>query len=245
MENKQILKVLVGSRSHGLHNESSDYDYRGVFVVPTSRLLSLGNSKKQTSWIEGKIDDTSWELEKFLLMATKSNPSVLEVFMSPSAYYDNNPNSECTLELFRCTHCLGKQLRSLFPHVWNSNDVKNAFISYGHNQRKKFFKDISLREDDPDYDMGRAPKYATAYLRVLYNAVQLLNTGTFSMDTVETPIFDTLKRFRVGEYEIGEVIQVCSEWEDKVNEAFENNPDKETNLEPINEFLLKVRKENW
>ena len=38
---KEILKVLVGSRAHELHNKNSDYDYRGVFVLPTSEIFSL------------------------------------------------------------------------------------------------------------------------------------------------------------------------------------------------------------
>src|SRR2546429_619841 len=117
-----ILKTIVGSQAHGLANENSDYDYRGVFVVPTSEILRIGGSVKETNWIEGNEDDTSWEIGKFLLMATKCNPTVLETFLAP----------------VKTSSPLGDELRTLFPHVWNSNDVKNAFIGYGINQRKKF-----------------------------------------------------------------------------------------------------------
>lgn len=221
----QILKVIVGSQAHGLANENSDYDYRGVFVVPTPRLLLeefLPSSErlKHTSWIEGKEDDTSWEIGKFLLMATKCNPTVLETFLAPQT----TPRT-----------ALGFELQQLFPHVWNSTDVKNAFIGYGLNQRKKFF-------DNKD---SRAPKYATAYLRVLYNAWELLSTGTFSVDLHGSPVYEQCKRFKAGDYQVGEVIQACFEWETKVLEAYKQNPDKQTNLEPINRFLLKVRKEFW
>jgi predicted nucleotidyltransferase len=81
---KQILKVLVGSRAHDLYTEDSDYDYRGVFIYPTREILALRPPKDQTSWLEGKTDDTSWELHKFLVMACQCNPSVLEVFKSRS-----------------------------------------------------------------------------------------------------------------------------------------------------------------
>lgn len=138
---KKILKVLVGSRAHGLHNEDSDHDYRGVFIQPTSEILKLGKTKRHTSWIEGKIDDTSWELGHFLQMAVKCNPTILEVFLSPI----EEETEDC------------KELRALFPHVWNSNDVKNAFIGYGLNQRKKFL-------DGKD---NRPNKFAAAYLRSL------------------------------------------------------------------------------
>lgn len=217
--NKKILKVLVGSRAHGLHNESSDYDYRGVFVIPTSELLQLGPVKKHTSWIQGNIDDTSWELGKFLHLSSKCNPTILETFLSPVI--------EETEE--------GKELRALFPYVWNSTDVKNAFIGYGLNQRKKFFKNQD----------NRAPKYATAFLRTLYNAHQLLTTGTFTINITESPIFEQLKRFKAGDYEIGEVIQTCYEWQTKVELAYKANPNKKADLGKINEFLLKIRKNNW
>jgi predicted nucleotidyltransferase len=35
----------------------SDMDIRGVFVVPTSEILSLGYKEKSTSWIEGEKED--------------------------------------------------------------------------------------------------------------------------------------------------------------------------------------------
>lgn len=226
---KEILKVIVGSQAHGLANENSDYDYRGVFVVPTSEMLKIGgDAPKNTQWIEGNNDDTSWEIGKFLMMATKSNPTVLETFLAPEAYKG---------ELKRKTGGVywGHELRELFPYVWNSNDVKNAFIGYGLNQRKKFF-------DNKD---NRAPKYATAYLRTLYNAWELLSTGTFSVNLKDSPVYEQCKRFKAGDYTHGEVIQACFEWETKVLEAYKQNPDKKINLEPVNEFLLKVRKEMW
>jgi uncharacterized protein len=220
MNKVQILKVIVGSQAHGIATEKSDYDYRGVFVVPTSDLLKIGNdSIKHTAWIEGKEDDTSWEIGKFLLMATKCNPTVLETFLAP----------------VKEAHPLGDELRALFPYIWNSADVKDAFIGYGENQRKKFF-------DNKD---KRAPKYATAYLRVLYNCWELLTTGTFQVNLTDTPVYELCKRFKNGDFSYGEVIDACWEWEQKVKKAFDENPDKQTDLEPVNEFLLKVRKELW
>ena len=221
----QILKVLVGSHAHGLAGPDSDRDYRGVFVIPTSELLSIGPKKDETHWIEGEQDDTSWEIGKFLLMATKSNPTVLETFLAPT-----HPKG-----LILKDALYGQELQELFPYIWNSRDVMNAFIGYGVNQRKKFF-------DNKD---KRAPKYACAYLRVLYNAYQLLSTGTFSVDLTGSPVYEHCKRFKAGEYTPGEVINECFKWETEVIKAYKTNPDKETNLEPVNEFLLKVRKEFW
>lgn len=218
---KTILKVLVGSQAHGLATPESDFDYRGVFALPTSQILSLGSKLQTTSWIEGKDDDTSWELSHFLHLATHCNPTILEVFLSPVIEEDE----------------WGEELRSLFPHVWNSQGVMNAFIGYGLNQRKKF-----LDEKDK-----RPHKYAAAYLRSLYNAWELLMTQTFTVKIADTEIGPTVRRFKNGEYTFGEVINVCREWEQRIYKVidYKNYTPKETNLAPINDFLLRYRKANW
>lgn len=224
MENKiTILKVVVGSVAHGLANKKSDIDYRGVYVLPTSEILKVGPHLKQTFWKEGDGDDeTSWELQHFLFLATKSNPTILETFLAPIA----NPQDH---------QGFADGVRSLFPYVWSSLAVKNAFIGYGNNQRKKF-----LANQD-----NRAPKYAAAYLRTLYNAWELLTTGTFTVRIADTDVGPTVRRYKEGDFTVGEVIQTCLEWQEAVEMAYESSPKKETDLGPINDFLLRVRKEFW
>lgn len=216
---RTILKVLVGSKAHGLATPESDNDYRGVFVQPTTELLKIGGVTQQTSWIEGKEDDTSWEIGKFLLMATKCNPTIMEVFKAPLIEANN----------------YGQALRNLFPYVWNSRYVMDAYVGYGLNQRKKFLDRVD----------GREHKYACAYLRSLYNGWELLSTGTFSMDLSKTPIYSVAKRFKNGDYKMGEVIDQCMYWDDRVKEAYKLNPDKKTDLNKVNEFLLQVRGGHW
>lgn len=217
---KQLFSALVGSRAHGLANEDSDYDYRGVFMVPTSQLLTLNAPKQRTHWEHGTEDDVSWEVGWFLGLATKCNPTILETFRSPQI---NQEDGRAILIL------------SLFPYVWSSRGVYDAFRGYGASQRKKFL-------DDKD---GRAPKYATAYLRTLYNAWELLTTGTFHVDMTESSVFETLQRFRRGEFEIGEVIQICADMEKKVEAAYLANPDKQTDFDLVNQTLLNIRQGYW
>lgn len=217
--NEVLFKVVVGSQAHCLATPKSDWDYRGVFVTPTRDIISIGKHNDQTSWIEGKEDDASWEVGKFLNLATKCNPTILEAFLAPQVEHS----------------MFGDKVRDLFSNVWNSKDVMNSFIGYGLNQRKKFLDDKDNRKD----------KYATAYLRTLYNAQELLLTGTFSVDMRPTEIFDTLKRFKAGDYEIGEVIDLCFKWEKKVKDAFEKNPDKKTDLDKVNSLLQDIRYFYW
>lgn len=243
--NYAILKVLVGSRAHGLASEQSDWDYRGVFVAPTRDLLSLGAKPQQTVWIEADKslavieghkdahDNTAWELGHFLNLAVHCNPSILEVFAAPVVETDCQvPGGES----------FGLALRALFPCVWHPKGVRDAFVGYGLNQRKKFL-------DGKD---GRGAKYACAYLRTLFQAWWLLAVGVLPIDLrplaardeVARDVYETLQRWRRGEYTRGEVVDRCCDWQGWVErsaEACEHRQD----LGPVNEFLLDVRRRCW
>jgi predicted nucleotidyltransferase len=220
-----LLKVLTGSRAHGLADADSDYDYRGVFVVPTAALLSITQEKpRQTSWIEGesgpegKEDATAWEVGHFLHLALQCNPTILEVFRAPV--------KELTEE--------GAALRALFPSVWSPKRVRDAFVGYGINQRKKFL-------DDKD---ARAAKYASAYLRTLYQASVLLETGDLPVDLTGSPVYKTLRAWRTGVFRKGEVIDACAEWTERVDAAFarcHHEPDPAA----VDTWLLALRRRTW
>src|SRR5579875_946101 len=79
---KILTKVLVGSRLHGLNTASSDYDYRGIHVHDLQDVLSPFKTLKNTTWIEGDEDNTSYELADFCKQATHGNATILEVFFS-------------------------------------------------------------------------------------------------------------------------------------------------------------------
>ncbi len=219
MENKIILKVLVGSHAHGLANKKSDYDYRAVYVQPTSQILSLNHNYKANSWIEGVEDNTAYEIGHFLFLATKCNPTILEVFRAPVKFANED----------------GVKLRSLFEHVWEPKRSYDAFCGYGLNQRKKFLDRKDNRQD----------KYACAYGRTLYHLVQLLETGNFDTKIPEGEIRDTLLKFKKGKYLMGDVINFCEDWTNRAKIALEKCKEKKTDIEKINNFLLDIRKKYW
>jgi len=216
---KLILKVLCGSHAHGLASKSSDYDYRGVYVQPTSEILSLGHKYKANDWVEGEEDNTAYEIGHFLHLATKCNPTIMEVFKAPVKYANED----------------GVKLRSLFPDIWDSKRCYDAFTGYGLNQRKKFLDKKDNRQD----------KYACAYARTLYHLVELLTKGDFEVKIPDGEIKDTLMKFKKGKYLMGDVINFCEEWHQKAKEALERCKEKHTDLEKVNMFLLNIRKKYW
>lgn len=223
---KNILTTLVGSRAHGLHTEQSDYDWRGVFINPTSEILSIGKDCKQTSWIEGKEDDTRYEVSQFLYLATKCNPSILEVMVAPVK------EEETTEE--------GMELRSLFPKIWEPKRVMDAFCGYAHNQEKKF---LVGRE-------GRQQKFCVAYIRSLWQCHVLLTSGVLPVKVWDESLRQDLLRWKNGPIPtpaiIGEVMEKAAGFKELIKAAYDKcDQAKKCDMEAVNEFLLKVRKNNW
>lgn len=228
MSHPLILKVLVGSRAHGLHHEGSDYDYRGVFVQPTRTLplIALDGKHTTTDWVEGRKveeagsfrDDTAWEIAHFLKLAVACNPSILEVFTAPIQQSSED----------------GDALRELFDSVWEPQLVANAAIGYGENQRTKM-----LAEKD-----RKPEKFAVAYLRTLIQAEWLLRTGVLLSELVRHPEFQTLLLFRNRIGSPGQVIDKCTEWTWRVREAADQCSHK-ANRAAVDDFLLQIRWKHW
>lgn len=214
---KEILRVLVGSRAHGLAEKDSDYDYRAVYVDPTSEILKIGHNYKGSSWCEGEEDNTAYEIGHFLNLATRCNPTILEIFKAPQVIANHD----------------GQQLINLFPYVWNPVDAFNAFVGYGLNQRKKFLDKKDNRQD----------KFACAYIRSLVNLLSLLVTGDFDIEVSEV-VKPYLIKYRNGDYRIGEVIDKAEEITEICKEKLEGCK-HEPNINKVNDFLLQIRKKYW
>src|SRR5206468_3120421 len=81
LESFIIYRCVVGSRAYGLDDDASDTDRRGIYLPPADLHWSLYGMPEQ---IEDDITrDTYWELQKFLLLALKANPNVLECLNTP------------------------------------------------------------------------------------------------------------------------------------------------------------------
>jgi hypothetical protein len=76
-----ILRCIVGARAYGLAQDGSDGDRRGIYLPPADLHWSLLGVPEQ---LENRATgECCWELEKFLRMALKANPYILECLYSP------------------------------------------------------------------------------------------------------------------------------------------------------------------
>ncbi|GAA5514219.1 hypothetical protein Dcar01_02973 [Deinococcus carri] len=72
-------RCVVGSRAFGLDTSESDTDLRGFYLPPARDHWSLAGVPEQLEFGE----EVYWEAQKFVLLALKANPNVLEVLHSP------------------------------------------------------------------------------------------------------------------------------------------------------------------
>ncbi|MEY2881847.1 MAG: hypothetical protein RLZZ15_4227 [Verrucomicrobiota bacterium] len=81
LESCIIFRCVVGSRAYGLETDSSDTDLRGIYLAPLDMHLSLFGAPEQFE--DNGAQSCYWELQKFLVMALKANPNILECLYSP------------------------------------------------------------------------------------------------------------------------------------------------------------------
>ena len=81
LESFIIYRCVVGSRAYGLDNDKSDTDRRGIYLAPAELEWSLFGAPEQFE--DNATQSCYWELQKFLTMALKANPNILECLYSP------------------------------------------------------------------------------------------------------------------------------------------------------------------
>lgn len=166
---KLICKILVGSRLHGLHTPDSDYDYRGVYINSLRDILSPFEKVKTTSWVEGgAVDDVTYELAHFCKSATSGSPTSLEILFS-NQIVNTSPTAE--------------KLRANWDKLFDTDQFVIASRQYAHSQYNK----MQLFEPD-----DRTPKFAVAYVRVLWQCAEFLKTGVFPCQIDEPYVKDFL-----------------------------------------------------
>ncbi len=214
-----ILKVLVGSRLHGLNNDASDYDWRGIFVVPLMDIVSPFRKQAANHWIEGKEDQTSYELSHYVKLAAQCNPTILETLWSP-IIKEKDPVADEMIE---------KRFEFL-----DSDRIYFSHLGYSQNQIKKM--------DLYNPDSVRTPKTIIAYIRTLRQATELLRDGDFN------PVYEYSDKDFLMEIKYNfnvALIPHISEKMHEVREDLENvyknsKLDLKPNIEWIEDYLMRT-----
>ncbi len=210
-----IYRCIVGSRAYGLDGDGSDTDRRGIYLPPASLQWSLYGVLEQLERKES--EECYWELQKFLVLALKANPNVLECLYTPLVE-DATPLAEELLSL-----------RAIFL----SRLVYQTYNGYVMSQFKKLEQDLRTK--------GAIKwKHAMHLIRLLLSGVTTLREGYVPVRVEEHR--ERLLAIRRGEMEWAEV----NAWRLRLHKEFDaalavtplaERPD----YEGANAFLIRAR----
>ncbi len=220
---KILTKVLVGSRLHGLHNEKSDFDYRGIHIHDLKEVLSPFKTIKNTTWIEGDEDNTSYELADFCKQATAGNATILEVFFSNEIV---------------ATSPIAEEMRLNWRKFIDTDRVVMASRGYASNQLNKMqlFDDIGVK------DQKRTSKFAISYCRVLWQCSEFLRTSEFPCQITDPELRKTLLKVKAGwkdEY-IPELTELFAKLQMDVTENWKTAEKMKPDIKWIEEFIYRA-----
>ncbi len=125
---KSLFAVESGSRAWGFESANSDYDVRFVYWMPRDWYLKIEKQRDVIEEIgEDDLDFAGWDIQKALILAFKSNPSLHDWLATDLVYHQDDRffpefRSLC-LEYFQPFACI-QHFRSLATN--NFNDYRDA-----------------------------------------------------------------------------------------------------------------------
>jgi predicted nucleotidyltransferase len=211
-----IYRCIVGSRAYGLEEEGSDVDRRGIYLPPAEMHWSLGGVPEQLE--KGQSEEVYWELQKFLTLALKANPNVLECMCTPLVEAASPLAEELLAE------------RSRFL----SKLVYQTYNGYVISQFKKMEQDLRTRGEI-------RWKHAMHLIRLLLSGVTALKEGFVPVRVSEHR--DRLLTVRRGEVPWEQVNEWRLELHGEFDQAYASTALPERpDYEWANGFLLKARR---
>ncbi|WP_341739908.1 nucleotidyltransferase domain-containing protein [Microcoleus sp. CAWBG640] len=211
-----IYRCIVGSKAYGLDNAQSDTDRRGIYQPPANLHWSLYGIPEQ---LENKQNDECyWELQKFLIVALKGNPNVLECLYTP---------------LVETVSPVAQELLDI-REIFLSKLVYQTYNGYVLSQFKKMEQDLR--------NTGEVRwKHAMHLIRLLLSGITVLKEGfvpvrvddyrsqLLSIRNQEVP-WDEVNRWRLDLHR-------------EFDRAFGSTrlPER-PNYEKANQFLIKARR---
>ncbi|HLJ10309.1 MAG TPA: nucleotidyltransferase domain-containing protein [Planctomycetaceae bacterium] len=211
-----IYRCTIGSRAYGLDDEKSDTDYRGIFLPPAELQWSLYGVPDQIDCHE--TQEQFWELQRFLVLALKANPNVLECLYTPLV----DKTTPLADELL--------QMRSKFL----SRVVYQTYNGYVMSQFKKMQADLR--------NQGQVKwKHVMHLVRLLISGISVLREGFVPVRVEEHR--ERLLAIKRGEMPWDET----ERWRRSLHSEFDRAlagttlPDR-PDYEAANAFLVKARR---
>jgi len=211
-----IYRCIVGSQAYGLDRDGSDVDRRGIYLAPAELEWSLYGVPEQLESRDS--EECYWELKKFIVLALKANPNILECLYTPMVEKRTSISDELLAS------------RDIFL----SKLVYQTYNGYVMSQFKKLEQDLRASG-------GIKWKHAMHLIRLLLEGVTILRDGYVPVRVAEHR--DTLLSIRDGQLKWEEVNQWRLTLHREFEEAFRGTklPD-DPDYAAANALLIKARR---
>lgn len=211
-----IYRCVIGSQAYGLAGDESDIDRRGFYLPPAELHWSLYGVPEQLECEE--TQEAYWEIQKFLVLALKANPNVLECLYTP---------------LVETTPPLADELLAM-RSIFLSKLVYQTYNGYVMSQFKKMQSDIR--------NQGQVKwKHVMHLIRLLISGISVLKEGFVPVRVDDHR--DQLLAIKRGEVPWDET----EKWRKSLHQEFDKAltetklPDR-PDYEKANDFLIKARR---
>jgi predicted nucleotidyltransferase len=211
-----VFRCVIGSRAYGLDRDGSDVDRRGCYLPPADRHWSLYGVPGQIE--NDATQEAYWELQKFLVLALKANPNVLECLYTP---------------LIEHATPLAQELLAMRT-AFLSKLVYQTYNGYVLSQFKKMQADIR--------NQGQVKwKHVMHLIRLLISGIGVLREGFVPVRADEHR--EQLLAIRRGEVEWAETERWRVSLHAEFDAAFQQTPlPDRPDYALANAFLIKARR---
>lgn len=218
-----ILDGISGSTAYGLNTENSDTDYKGVYLLPTKKILEIGFDQNKTTKDHVDPDWTYHEIGKFMKLVISGNPTVTELLY---------------LDEYMIVSPEGQLLIDNRDAFLSTKAVMNAYRGYAFQQARRLNNRTEQGMDGYDSSLkNRFAKHTRHCLRLLMQARQLLETGTLDVK-VTTEQREYL--FAMGEKTADEVVDEFMRQDAEFENIKSVLPDK-PDIDKLNKLLYNIR----
>jgi uncharacterized protein len=225
-EGLHFMQAVVGSTAYGLAHEGSDVDRLGVYVAANEYVLGLdGPSAVAHTHVEHDPDATIHEVGKFISLALKCNPTILELLFA-------------TQEIPSTAANLLVNNRRIFL---STKRVVDAYGGYATQQAKRLMDRHAAGKEGFNADLKkRTAKHGRHCYRLLIMGQHLLRSGQLKLDVSS----QRDRIFKVGELAVSDPNAFYELFEterarlDSISSALPDENDRER----ANDMLLEIRR---